>query len=59
MPKTEAQKRAEKKYNSNNCRRLTVILYPTEQDIMDKINSVDNYSGYIKGLIRDDIARSK
>lgn len=58
MPKTEAQKRAEKKYNKN-CKRLIVMLYPTEQDIMEKINSVDNYSGYIKGLIRDDIARNK
>lgn len=59
MPKTEAQKRAENKYRNNNCRRLNVILYPTEQDIIDKINSVDNYSGYIKGLIRDDITRNK
>lgn len=58
MPKTEAQKRAENKYNKN-CKRLVVMLYPTEKDIMDKINSVDNYSGYVKGLIRDDIARSK
>lgn len=31
----------------------------TEQDIIDKLESVPNKAGYIKQLIRDDIARNK
>lgn len=31
----------------------------TEQDIIDKLESVPNKAGYIKQLIRDDIAASK
>ena len=31
----------------------------TEQDIIDKLESVPNKAGYIKKLIREDIERSK
>lgn len=31
----------------------------TEQDIIDKLESVPNKAGYIKQLIRDDIAKNK
>lgn len=31
----------------------------TEQDIIDRLESVPNKAGYIKRLIRDDIARSQ
>ena len=31
----------------------------TEKDILDKLDSVSNKSGYIKQLIREDIARQK
>ncbi len=31
----------------------------TEQDIIDKLESLPNKAGYIKQLIREDIARSK
>ena len=31
----------------------------TEQDIIDKLDSVPNKAGYIKALIRADIAKSK
>ena len=52
--KTEAQKRAKLKYK-HKCRELRITLYPTEQDIISKIDSVEQYSTYIKGLIRQDI----
>ena len=55
---TEAQKRAKNKYRAAKVRTLTVDLYQTDQDIIDKINSVDKYASYIKQLIRDDIARA-
>lgn len=31
----------------------------TEQDIIEKLESVSNKAGYIKKLIRDDIARNQ
>ena len=53
--KREVQRKAKQKYK-NKIRRLTVELYPTEQDIIDKIDSVPQYATYIKGLIRADIS---
>lgn len=53
---TEAQKRAKNNYRKAKVRTLTVDLYQTDQDIIDKLNSVDKYATYIKQLIRDDIA---
>lgn len=57
MPRTDAQKRAEMAYRKK-CKKLQITLYPTEQDIIDKVNSQGSYSEYIKNLIRQDIERS-
>ena len=56
MPKTEAQKRASKKYEAK-AKRIEIRLYPSEQDILDKILQLSNegYASYIKRLIREDI----
>lgn len=53
--KREVQRKAKRKYKQK-IRRLTVELYPTEQDIIYKIDSVPQYATYIKGLIRADIS---
>lgn len=53
--KREVQRKAKRKYKQK-IRRLTVELYPTEQDIIDKIDIVPQYATYIKGLIRADIS---
>ena len=61
MPKTEAQKRASKKYEAK-AKRIEIRLYPSEQDILDKIlqvSSDEGYAPYIKRLIREDIQREK
>lgn len=61
MPKTEAQKRAKAKYEAK-AKRLAINVYPSEQDIMDKILQVseeEGYAPYIKRLIREDIEKSK
>lgn len=55
---TEAQKRAKNNYRKSKVKTLQIDLYQTEQDIIDKISSVDSYATYIKRLIRDDIARA-
>lgn len=58
MLKTEAQKRARKKY-AKKCRKMVITIYPTEPEMMKKINSVPSYSEYVKGLIAADIEREK
>ena len=61
MSKTEAQKRANKKYDAK-ARQLILRIYPSEPDILAKINAeIDKggYAPYIKRLIREDIERSK
>jgi hypothetical protein len=62
MPKTEAQKRASKKYEAK-AKRLAIAVYPSEQDILKKLDeeiaSGNGYAPYIKRLIREDIERSK
>lgn len=55
---TEAQKRATAKYDANNTRQIKLKLNTnTDQDILEKLDEVDNVQGYIKGLIRADISR--
>ena len=53
---TESQKRAKKKYKAK-CRELRIMIYPTDQDIMEQLACVDSYSTYIKNLIRKDIKK--
>ena len=48
------------KYNQENTIPFSFrMMKNTEQDIIDKLNSVPSKAGYIKQLIRDDIAKEK
>lgn len=50
-----AQYRASRRYEEKNIRRIVVKLNrKTDQDIIDRLDSVDNIQGYIKQLIRND-----
>lgn len=51
---TEAKKRYKKKIKV-----IRIELYPTERDIIEKIESMPQYSPYIKGLIRKDIENER
>ena len=46
MPRTEAQKRAQKKYDAK-AKRLELKIFPSEQDILDKILEVSADGGYV------------
>jgi len=49
----------QKRFRKANSKQFNLVCFTgTEQDIIDKLESVPNKSGYIKQLIRDDIARS-
>ena len=58
MTTTEAQKRAVKKYEAQNTIQVHLKLnIRTDPDIIKKLESVESKQGYIKELIRRDIAR--
>lgn len=47
------------RYAKENTKRYVVkVNKNTEQEIIEKLDSIENKMGYIKKLIREDIARS-
>lgn len=55
---SEAQKRATAKYDASNTTSVYIKLnINTEMDIIERLDQVGNKSGYIKNLIREDIAK--
>lgn len=61
MPKTSAAKmRADIKYQKKAVRQIKFNFNKsTDYDILEKLDSVENKQGYIKELIRSDIAKNK
>ena len=58
MATSNAHKAATRRYDEKNTRQIMLKLnLKTDADILEKLDSVDNRQGYIKSLIRDDIAR--
>lgn len=55
---TEAQKRAQKRYDEANKDKFRMIHLKlnrdVDADVIEKLESVDNIQGYIKKLIRAD-----
>lgn len=56
---TEAQKRAAKKYHKEKLVQRVVRFSPREADLLAHLDAQPNKAGYIKGLIREDMERSK
>ena len=55
---TESQVRASIKYNKENTVQISLKLNrTTDADLIDSLNRVKNKQGYIKELIRRDIAK--
>ena len=51
---------AQKKYLKEKSVSFNIRMFPaTESDIIDKLNEQSNKAGYVKRLIREDIARNK
>lgn len=56
--RSEAQKRADTRWQKENVSRLFVKLYKnTDEDILKFLEGIENKQGYIKQLIRDDMKR--
>lgn len=58
MP-SEAQKRANAKYQKEKVASRIIKFYPTEADILAHLDSQPNKAGYIKSLIRADMERGE
>lgn len=55
---TEAQIKAQKKYDVENTRQVHLKLNRrTDEDVLEKLDSVPNKQGYIKELIRADLKK--
>lgn len=52
-----AQLRAAQKYKREKVKRITVDFSPAESDLWDQVQKQPNKQGYIKSLIRADIAK--
>lgn len=47
---------AQRKYDDKNCKRINLKLnLKTDEDILKKLEEVENIQGYIKQLIRKDL----
>lgn len=58
MATSEAQMRANAKYDAKATMQIKMKLNKnTDADIIQKLESVDNKQGYIKALIRADMAK--
>lgn len=55
MPVSEAQKRAQNKYNREKVHPFSVKFYPAEEELWQKLGTFDNRSGFVKDAIRDRI----
>ena len=54
---TESQIKASIKYNKENTVQISLKLNrTTDADLIDRMNRIENKQGYIKELIRRDIA---
>ena len=51
---------AKERYDATHTRKITMKLnLKTDADVLDKLDSVESKQGYIKELIRADLARKK
>lgn len=59
MNKTASITKAVNRYNKKNTKIVPIRLnYKNDGDILNKLSTVDSMTGYIKKLIREDIARN-
>lgn len=58
MATSEAKKASNERYDKANTKGYMIKLnLTTDADIIEKLDSVDNRQGYIKRLIREDLAQ--
>ena len=57
---TEAQRKAQAKYDAENTRQVHLKLNRnTDKDVLARLDEVQSKQGYIKRLIRDDLRKAE
>ena len=60
MAISEAKKKADEKWKKANLRQIKFSFNRTgDKDVLDKLDSVENKTEYVRELIRDDIKKVK
>ena len=60
MSIAEKKETPQQKYDKANTKMYTIkVIKSTEKDIIQKLDEQSNKAGYIKSLIREDIAKEK
>lgn len=59
MAVSEAQKRANAKYQKNNVKQIAVSFYPDDMELFAWAKSQPRISDYIRNLIREDMERRR
>lgn len=54
---TKAQRKATENYRKKSVKQFSLKLFPADQDIIDWLDGMDGKAAYLKGLVRDDMAR--
>ena len=55
---TEAQRKAQRRYDARNTRQVHIKLnLRTDKDVLERLDEVQSKQGYIKRLIREDLAK--
>ena len=57
---TEAQRKAQRRYDAKNTKQVHIKLnLRTDKDVLARLDEVQSKQGYIKRLIRDDLAKEE
>lgn len=59
MTRSEAQKRADRKYKAEKVKKMLLEFYPTDTDLIEHLEKQDKKQTYIKNLIREDIRKEQ
>lgn len=54
---TEAQKRAKARYDAKTTQIVLRLRNEADADVIERLKSVPEKTGYVRRLVRDDIAR--
>jgi hypothetical protein len=59
MERSEAQKRADRKYKKEKAKRSYIEFYGTDTDIWEHLQKQPQRQTYIKNLIREDMKKEQ
>ena len=59
MATSDAQKRANLKYQKEKTKQIAIRFSPNEMDVFEHIKMQPNIAGYIKRLVREDMERGE